>query len=278
MTTPAEERREAQAGEKPDTPPPFSLRSWLRDLYFGADRRAARFQYFLVVFDVATILFFLTVTFMADSRWLFWVDLTLAIVLSLDFAARLYIAQHPARQLLNWVTIADLVVIVSLLAPLVTGNYATLAFLRVLRAARLARSYHLFGMLRRRHKWVQEHEDAIQSGIHMVIFLFVTTALVYVHQEGRNPEIQSYVDALYFTVATLTTTGFGDITLVGDTGKLLSVLVMIVGIALFIRLAQTIFVPAKVRYRCPECGLLKHDRDAVHCKHCGTVLDIPNEG
>lgn len=280
MTSPAETRarEEAAAGELPEKAPPFSLKAWLRDLYFGADKRAARFQYGLIVFDVATILFFLTVTFIADARWLLWIDLTLAVVLSLDFAARLYIAQHPERQLLNWITIADFVVIVSLIAPLLTGNYATLAFLRVLRAVRLARSYHLFGMLRRNHPWVRLHEDAIQSAMHMVLFLFVTTALVYVHQNGRNPEIGSYVDALYFTVATLTTTGFGDITLVGETGKLLSVLVMIVGIALFIRLAQAIFSPAKVAYRCPECGLLKHERDAVHCKHCGEVLDIPNEG
>ncbi len=269
---------DAAAGETPDAPPPFSLRGALRDLYFGADRRAARFQYGLVVFDVATILFFLTVTFIAEAPWLLWVDLALALVLGLDFAARLYIAQHPGRLLLNWVTIADAIVILSLLAPLLTGDYATLAFLRVLRAARLARSYHLFETLKRRHKWVRQHEDAIQSGIHMLLFLFVTTAFVYVHQVDRNPLIETYVDALYFTVATLTTTGFGDITLAGETGKLLSVLIMIVGIALFIRLVQAVFMPARVRYRCPDCGLLKHDPDAVHCKHCGKVLDIPNEG
>ena len=168
--------------------------------------------------------------------------------------------------------------IVSLIAPLFTGQLESLAFLRVLRAARLARSYHLFETLKRRNKLVQQHEDAIQSTIHMVLFLFVTTAFVYVHQVDRNPEIQTYVDALYFTVATLTTTGFGDVTLVGETGKLLAIGIMIVGIALFVRLAQTIFMPSRVRYRCPECGLLRHDRDAVHCKHCGTVLDIPNEG
>ena len=272
------EEEAAAAGETPDEAPPFSLKGALRDLYYGADRRAARFQYGLIVFDVLTILFFLTVTFMAEAPWLLWVDLTLALVLGLDFAARLYIAQHPLRQLLHWITIADGIVIVSLILPLFTGDYATLAFLRVLRAARLARSYHLFETLKRRHKWVRQHEDAIQSAIHMVLFLFVTTALVYVHQVDRNPMIASYVDALYFTVATLTTTGFGDITLVGETGKLLSVVVMIVGIALFIRLAQTIFTPARISYRCPECGLLKHDPDAVHCKHCGMTLDIPNPG
>lgn len=269
---------DAAAGETPDAPPPFSLRGALRDLYFGADRRAARFQYGLIVFDVLAILFFLTVTFMTEGPWLLAVDLALALVLGLDFAARIFIAQHPARQLVHWITIADAIVIVSLIVPLFTGDYATLAFLRVLRAARLARSYHLFETMKRRHKWVRQHEDAIQSTIHMVLFLFVTTAIVHVHEAGRNPMIASYVDALYFTVATLTTTGFGDITLMGESGKLLSVVVMIVGIALFIRLAQTIFMPARVHYRCPECGLLKHEPDAVHCKHCGVVLDIPNQG
>ena len=264
----------------PATPaaPPSGLRTTLRGLYYGVDRRAARFQYGLLLFDVATILFFLVVTFIADAPWLLYADLLLAVVLSLDFAARLYIAPQRGRFLLHWVTIADLLVIFSLVVPLLTQNYTTLAFLRVLRAVRLARSYHLFGMLRRRHKWVQKHEDALHSSIHMVLFVFVTTAIVYVQQIGRNPAILSYVDALYYTVATLTTTGFGDITLVGDGGRLLSVLIMIVGIALFIRLVQTIFRPAKVRHRCPECGLLRHDPDAVHCKHCGTVLDIQTEG
>jgi voltage-gated potassium channel len=35
--------------------------------------------------------------------------------------------------------------------------------------------------------------------------------------------------------------------------------------------------PSKVRYRCPSCGLLRHDRDAVHCKACGELLNIPND-
>lgn len=43
--------------------------------------------------------------------------------------------------------------------------------------------------------------------------------------------IGNYIDALYFTVAMLTTTGFGDITLPGTAGRLLSILMMIVGVS-----------------------------------------------
>ena len=53
---------------------------------------------------------------------------------------------------------------------------------------------------------------------------------------------------------------------------------MLTGVTLFIRLAQTLFRPHKVRFPCDNCGLQNHDPDAVHCKACGIVLCIPDEG
>jgi voltage-gated potassium channel len=45
-----------------------------------------------------------------------------------------------------------------------------------------------------------------------------------------------------------------------------------------VRLAQAVFRPGgKVRHPCPRCGLQRHDADAVHCKACGLVLNIPND-
>ena len=110
------------------------------------------------------------------------------------------------------------------------------------------------------------------------MFIFAMTALVHLLRGGREPGLNTYVDALYFTVTTLTTTGYGDILMDSGTGRLLAVGIMIVGVGLFLRLARTIFVPAKVRHKCPECGLLKHDPDAIHCKHCGIELKIETEG
>ena len=111
-----------------------------------------------------------------------------------------------------------------------------------------------------------------------MIFVFATTALVYQTHGHTNEGITNYVDALYFTVATLTTTGFGDVTLEGNSGKLLSVAIMIVGISLFLRLVQVILRPAKAIFPCPTCGLRRHDHDAIHCKACGTILNIPDDG
>ena len=100
----------------------------------------------------------------------------------------------------------------------------------------------------------------------------------FASQHRTNPAIGNYVDALYFTVTSLTTTGYGDVTLPGTSGRLISVVVMIFGVTLFLRLAQVLFRPTRVRYPCPACGLQLHEPDAVHCKACGTILNIPDEG
>jgi voltage-gated potassium channel len=107
----------------------------------------------------------------------------------------------------------------------------------------------------------------------------VISSVVFVTQRGVNPKIVDFVDALYFTVAALSTTGFGDVTLIGSTsGELLSIAMMLVGITLFFRLAQAAFRPGgKVLHPCPTCGLQRHEADAVHCKACGQVLNILND-
>ena len=152
------------------------------------------------------------------------------------------------------------------------------AFLRIARTLRLFRSYKLIERLRRDFTFVRNNRAALMSGLDLLVFMFLMTAIVYESQHRINPKIGNYADALYFTVTTLTTTGFGDIVLEGTWGRLLSVVIMIFGVSLFVRLAQVLFRPNKVDFECPDCGLLHHDIDAIHCKHCGRMLKIPNEG
>lgn len=251
------------------------LRGRLRQLYFGDSPVARAFAMVQLAFDATIIVFFVAISFIDPGPWIVPVDFGLAGVLGLDMAARLWASPSRLRCALRLATLADLIVILSLLLPAVTESYA---FLRILRALRLLTSYRLMATLRRRSAWVHRHEEVLLAILNLIVFIFIVTAVVYVTQARTNPGIANYVDALYFTVTTLSTTGFGDITLEGPGGRLLSVLIMVFGISLFVRLAQALFRPTKVRYTCPNCGLLRHDPDAVHCKHCGIVLHIPDEG
>ena len=250
-------------------------RAILRELYEGRSRRAVRFQTGLLILDLVAITFFIVVSFLHHSAPLYAAVFVLALLFLLDYAARLAISDRPLRFLLHPVSLADLIVIVSLLTALLYENFA---FLRVLRALRLLRTYHALAQLRRRYPVFARHEDVFTSIVSLVVFVFVVTALGYVFQVGVNPSIHNYLDALYFTVTALSTTGFGDVILVGTSGKILSVLIMVFGISLFLRLIQTLFRPGRVHHECPKCGLSRHDADAIHCKHCGTVLKIGTEG
>ena len=251
------------------------MRENVRALYTGNTNRARLFRFSLIVFDVIAIVFFIATSMIEDQAWIYVVDGILAVLIAMDLGARFWISDDPLGQLKAVETWVDIIVIITLLLPTLLSN---LLFLRVMRALRLLRSYRVLSDLRRDWDFFKRNEDVIQSALNLGVFLFIMTALVYVLQVNMNPQITSYVDALYFTVTALTTTGFGDITLQGTSGRILSVLIMIFGVALFLRLVQTIFRPTQVRYQCPDCGLRRHDADAVHCKHCGRVLNIPNEG
>jgi voltage-gated potassium channel len=203
------------------------------------------------------------------------VDVAIGLVLAAEYIAHLAAHRAPARQALRFGSLIDLVAVLSFLAPLAGEGFA---FLRVLRTLRLLHAYRTLMELREDMPFFRRHEEALIAGVHLAVFVFVMTAVVYESQRSINPKIADYADALYFTVTALTTTGFGDITLEGKFGKLLSVFIMICGVTLFLRLAQALFRPRKVRFPCPSCGLQRHDPDAVHCKACGTRLAIPDEG
>ena len=174
------------------------------------------------------------------------------------------------KQPASWV---DFFILMTLLFPTALANFG---FLRIVRLWSLSRSGFVWRYLEERglHPW----REAVHAVVNLLTFLFVITGFVYTFFFRTGAGIEGYVDALYFTVATVTTTGFGDIVLPGIAGKLTAIATMIIGISLFVRLAQAIFRPAKVFFPCPNCALQRHDPDAVRCKACGCMLKIPDDG
>jgi voltage-gated potassium channel len=251
------------------------ITEFCREFYYGSSALGVRGRYVILAVDLAIILYFVATTFLPPEEWIIFTDKIIGTILIVELAGR-FIADNDRWGFVSRpLALLDLAIIVSLFIPEVTGNFA---FLRVIRAMRIFRSYHVSRQLKAQFRFFVRNEEIINSALNLLIFIFIVTAFVFVLQQERNPDINDYVDALYFTITTLTTTGFGDVLLVGSQGRLLSIVVMIVGVALFIRLVQTIFRPTKVRYECPQCGLTRHDLDAVHCKHCGHELHIRTEG
>lgn len=233
------------------------------------------FRYGLMTFDILSILFFVVSSLLPDATWIYWVDFLIALVIIADVSARIYASEQPLNLAFDFMTLVDIIVILTLLLPTLVES---LLFLRVLRALRLLRTYRVLQDLRSEFAYFRRNEDVILSVLNLGVFVFIMTAVVFVLQKDINPQITNYIDALYFTVTALTTTGFGDVVMRGTAGKLLAVVIMVVGVALFLRMVQTIFRPNRVQTTCSGCGLSRHDADAVHCKHCGKVMMIETEG
>jgi voltage-gated potassium channel len=251
------------------------LRGTLRELYQKQTPRAVVFRYSVLFVDTLIIGFFIAgpIVREASSDWFYAIDYFIAFLMILDLAARA-LSQRKAylilKQPIVWV---DIFIIVTLLFPVLLYGFA---FMRVLRLWSVIQSEFFWRTIGRKYDdtgW----EDVIKTAGALITFVFIVTGFVYTTFGGQHEKIVTYIDALYFTVSTLSTTGFGDIVLPGNWGKILSIVIMVSGITLFVRLAQTLLRPHKVRYPCPQCGLIRHEPDAVHCKACGFLLNIPNE-
>jgi voltage-gated potassium channel len=244
-------------------------------LYEGFGTAPYIFRWILLAIDALAVAFFLWAPFQDHTSAFYVIDIAIVLFIVLDFLARFWISRPKHLFLLNPLNLADIVVIVSLILPMFMSNFA---FLRILRAIRLVRAFTFLRRMKSVSSFLRGNSEIIDRVVNLVVFILIMTALVYSTQVTKNPEIQTYLDAMYFTISSLTTTGYGDVVLQGPFGRVLAMTIMVLGISLFLRLVQSIVRPNKVNAECSRCGLLKHEPDAVHCKHCGEFIKVPTHG
>lgn len=83
-----------------------------------------------------------------------------------------------------------------------------------------------------------------------IAVFFIAAGTVFYH----FVENLRWLDSLYFTVVTLATVGYGDITPKTDVGKLFTIFYIIIGITIFVALARV--VVGRIAYR----QLERHDK------------------
>lgn len=200
-------------------------------------------------------------------------------VFVLEYIARMWIARSKFKHFINGYSIIDLLSILPILV-----NFINLTFLRIFRIMRLFRILRVL-----RFQRVFKAKDTmfgrlsetqlIVIRIVLTVFtlVFVSSGLIWTVESRINPEYGNIFNAMYFSIVTLSTVGYGDITPLSPLGKSITVLMILSGIALvpwqLAKLVKVLFESAtKVKIECRKCGLTHHDTDAVHCKKCGTVL------
>jgi len=198
----------------------------------------------------------------------------LGIYFIFELFMRFFIHKFSKKYMFKLINVIDLIIIIAIFERL---YYIDNTFIHFLTSLKILRSYRILHQLSKISTKIASQKDLIFSILNLIIFIFFMSSIVFTLQVDINKNINTYIDSLYFTISTLTTTGFWDIIAEWESGKFLVILIMTLGTWLFLRLITVIFRPRKAYKRCKMCWLKFHEKDASHCKHCWTIIYIENE-
>lgn len=205
------------------------------------------------------------------------IDYCILIIFVGEYLIRFWCAEAKISFLFHPLSIIDLVAIIPFF--LWSTNIRFIRIFRWFRVLRLIR----FINLKIYFFHITTEDGVIFGRILFTIFtiIFVFSGLIYQVEHWVNPEnFRTFWDAVYFSVVTMTTVGFGDVTPISEAGRLMTLLMILTGI-IFIPwqlgdlIKQLLKAANKVDKPCASCGWSFHDADAQFCKICGSKLEKP---
>ncbi|MCU8029283.1 ion transporter [Shewanella sp. SM73] len=264
------------------------LKRQLRTIIFGTDTPAGRyFDIALMVCIVLSVgLVFLDTVeifhreygqLMSVLEWVF------TIIFTIEYGLRLYCANHPVLYARSFYGLVDLLsVLPSYLALLIPGANFTL----VIRILRLFRIFRVLKLLRYLSEGNVLLRAMMQSSRKVFLFFFSVSLIVMVLSsvmyvvEGPDNGFSSIPKSVYWTIVTITTVGYGDITPKTGLGQAIAAFTMLIGYSIIA--IPTGILTAEIsqevgRHRdlrsCNQCHKTGHDIDAMYCSRCGCELD-----
>lgn len=263
--------------------PPITLREKIRFYLIDCKTIPGKLiDISIILLNILVCILFVIDTYAisVSTRQLLWkIEVVIIVFFIIEYIARLYGARNRIKHIFNVFSLIDLAAILPIFliffAPAASLKIGFIRIIKVLRIFRFLRftadPFFFFGAISPRLLKV------IRLLLTILIIFFVSSGFFWFVESGVNPGIKNFGDAFYFTVVSLTTVGFGDITPVSEGGRWVTVLMILSGIILIPWqvgqiVKEWISISVKKAVVCPQCGLKYHDRDASHCKACGHVI------
>lgn len=118
------------------------------------------------------------------------------------------------------------------------------------------------------------NDPSVRIGIALSVFFTTLTLGVLLAERSRNPDLVSIFDAFWYTLVTITTIGYGDITPVTVTGRLIAVAIMSSGVVVFGAVSGKLASVFFDRQQKRERGLIKLRKKREHLVVCGWKPDM----
>lgn len=268
-----------------------TLREKLNVIIFGTDTPAGRlFDVLLICTILASVLaVMLDSIAVINSRYgavLFYVEWGFTLLFTVEYLVRIYITQRPLRYIFSFYGVVDLLSIIpSYLAIFVAGtNYLVvirlLRVMRVFRVMKLVRYSDEAAFLMRSLYSARRKISVFFLGVLVLSTVFGCLMFVV---EGPDNGFTSIPKSIYWTIVTITTVGYGDITPDTTVGQLISTLAMLTGYSIIAIPTGIISVEMmaeanrdrdarRPRLVCESCGGGGHATNARFCQFCAAPM------
>ena len=206
------------------------------------DSKGVDFAIILLVV-LSVVLLVLEWSFDLDKSWLYtlyFVDFIVAFIFLIEFSLSTYASDNKVKYMKdNWM---------DLVASIPIPTYGELRILRFLKILRL---------IARLRKLTKSIDDIKEEEYHIpylkIALVFITAVLLfssifYEYERGINPAVGSYFDAIWWTVVTSSTVGYGDVAPITIPGKIVAMVLMLFGIGLFASISGMVVASLTTKY------------------------------
>lgn len=214
----------------------------------------------------------------ANQIWFKDFELFSIFIFSLEYLLRIWSCtsmkkyRHPVKGRLKYLispgSLVDLAAILPFYLPLISG--LDLRSLRLIRMIRFVRFFKLGRFLNAsrviRRVFEAKKEELIVSMLIVLSLIILASSVMYFVEHDVQPDkFSSIPETMWWSVATLTTVGYGDVYPITTIGKTLTACISILGIGVFA-------LPAGILASGFSDEFKRRNTSHATCPHCGKEL------
>ena len=264
-----------------------NFRKKLHTIIYEADTPAGKFfdimLLVLIIISIAAVMLESVASIkIVHGHTLAVIEWIITIFFTIEYIGRIIAVKKPWTYILSFYGIIDFLSMIPKYIGLIfpgTGVLLSVRAFRLLRIFRILKLTRFVGASNQLKIAVLRSRTRIAVFLFTVVVLCIILGTIMYLIEGPSHGFSSIPVSVYWTIVTLTTVGFGDITPGTAFGQFLSMVIMILGYGIIVvptsLVTSELIKDHKVNLNtqvCHHCGADHHRDDAKYCFNCGTHL------